>query len=218
MPGQKAPEEARREQILHAAYQVALRAGVDGVTVRAVAAEAGLSHGLVLFHFGRKDQLVAALLDRVLATTALLELSDDVAAMPGSPDRLRAFLRREMQQWHERPDDLRLFFEYWAVGTRDPAIRMKIGAALDRYRAAFRALAEEALRSAPRKDGVTPEGLAAVAVGLITGGAAQAMVDPDAFDLAAYLSTGERIFEPLLPSTELSLTPSARPVAVSHRS
>src|SRR5580765_5958371 len=72
MPGQKATEAARREQILKAAYEVALRRGIDGLTVRAVATRARLSHGLVLFHFKRKDQLGLALLDRVLATTLAL--------------------------------------------------------------------------------------------------------------------------------------------------
>ena len=60
MPGKKASEAERREQILTAAHHVALRQGIDGLTVRAVAARARLSHGLVLFHFKRKDQLVAA--------------------------------------------------------------------------------------------------------------------------------------------------------------
>src|SRR5206468_6073315 len=62
MPGQKATEATRREQILKAAYDVALRRGIDGLTVRAVAAKARLSHGLVLFHFKRKEQMGLALL------------------------------------------------------------------------------------------------------------------------------------------------------------
>jgi AcrR family transcriptional regulator len=69
MPGRKAAEATRREQILKAAYEVAVRRGIDGLTVRAVAARARLSHGLLLFHFKRKDQLGLALLDRVLAMT-----------------------------------------------------------------------------------------------------------------------------------------------------
>jgi AcrR family transcriptional regulator len=199
MPGQKAPEGARREQILHAAYHVALREGVDGVTVRAVAAEAGLSHGLVLFHFGRKDQLVAALLDRVLSTTAMLTVSDDLAVHSDAPDRLRAHLRQELEQLQRSPRDLRLFFEYWAIGTREPAIRKKVGAALDRYRTALHAFAQDALQAAPlpRAD-VTPEGLAAVAVSLISGGAVQWMVDPEAFDMEAYLGTVRVLIEQLL--------------------
>ena len=93
MPGHKATEATRREQILKAAYEVALRRGIDGLTVRAVAARARLSHGLVLFHFKRKDQLGLALLDRVLATTlSLLAVFVPVSFMGGIVGRfLRSF-------------------------------------------------------------------------------------------------------------------------------
>src|SRR5919201_2824681 len=164
MPGEKAPEAARREQSLHAAYEVAKREGIDGVTVRAVAEQAKLSHGLVLFYFKRKEHLVAALLDRVLATTAILEVSDDVAALPRASDRLYALLRHEVRRLAREPQQLRLPLEYRALGARDPAIRLKVGAALERYRVALRSLAEEVLSTSPAAaPDVTPDALAAVA-------------------------------------------------------
>ena len=198
MPGRKAPEEERREQILNAAYAVALRAGIDGVTVRAVALEAGVSHGLLIFYYKQKDQLIDALLDRVLATTALLDVPDDAARLPHEPDRLRALLWHEMRRLSSAPHDFRLFLEYWALGAREPSIRAKIAAALERYRSALRTVAERAI-GAPRDAtaGVTADGLAAVAVSLISGCAMQAMIDPDAFDMAAYLDTVQGMTAPL---------------------
>ena len=203
MPGERAPEEKRREQILQAAYDVALRAGLDGVTVRAVAAEARLSHGLVLFHFGTKDQLVAALLDRVLATSALLGGSDDLDRFPRTADGLRSFLRRQIEELAGRPQDVRLFFEYWALGTREPSIRAKIGAALDRYREALRTLLADAIGDAPmRALDVTPDAFAAVAVSLISGFAVQSVADPEAFDMGAYVATVKSVLEQLVaPAT-----------------
>jgi len=53
MPGQKASEAQRREEIMRAAYDVASKQGVEALTVRAVAARAAVSHGTVLFHFAR---------------------------------------------------------------------------------------------------------------------------------------------------------------------
>ena len=204
MPGERAPEEKRREQILRAAYDVALRAGLDGVTVRAVAAEARLSHGLVLFHFGSKDQLVAALLDRVLETSALLGGSDGLEGFPRSADGLRTFLRRQIEELASRPQDVRLFFEYWALGTREPPIRAKIGDALDRYREAFRALLAGAIGDAPaRTPDVTPDALAAVAVSLISGFAVQSVADPEAFDMGAYVTTVKNVLEHLVAPTAL---------------
>ena len=199
MPGQRAPEEARREQILSAAYEVALRTGIDGVTLRGVAAEAELSHGLVVFYYKQKDQLIGALLDRVLATTALLDVSDDVARLERAPERLGALLRDELARLAHEPRGLRLFFEYWALGVRHAAIRRKIAAALERYREAFEAMAAEMFPagSATGRD-VTPAALAAVAVSLVTGCAVQAMSDPDGFDTASYLAAVQHLFERLV--------------------
>ena len=74
MPGQKAPEEHRRREILRAGYEVAVRHGIEALTVRAVAARAEVSHGTVLFHFNRRDALVEALLDNVLEATTVLRV------------------------------------------------------------------------------------------------------------------------------------------------
>lgn len=188
MPGQKAPEEQRREQILAAAYAVAARDGIAGLTVRAVASEAGLSHGLVLFHFKRKEQLVAALLDGVLEATLTLEVPDEVAGL-GALERLRALLRGEVTRLAHEPDRIRLLLECWALGARDPDVRAKVGRALARYRAALLPLTREVLRSESSGfAGVTPTGLAAVTVGLINECVIQGSVDPEEFVIDDYLT------------------------------
>ena len=188
MPGKKASEAERREQILSAAHQVALQRGIDGLTVRRVAARARLSHGLVLFHFKRKDQLVAAVLDRVLAATLpVLEAGPAFGGDP--PARLWSVLRGETARLIRDSRQVRLFLEYWALGTRQSAIRARIGAELERYRSSFRPLTEEVLAAEPaRFTGVSPQALAAVAVSFINGCAVQAMIDPAGFDVEKYLA------------------------------
>jgi len=194
MPGHKAPETLRRQQILNAAHEVALRQGIDGLTVRAVAARARLSHGLVHFHFKRKAQLVSAVLDRVLATTLTLSVAEDVALIRDPRERLRAVLRHEVDRLSRDSRQARLFLEYWALGTRRAAIQAKISAELERYREAFQTLTAEVLRAEPtRFAGVTPEGLAAVAVSFINGCTVQAMIDPDHFDVEEYLAAVQGI-------------------------
>lgn len=54
-----------REAILQATFR---RLGVDGyagLNLRAIAAEAGVNHGLIRYHFGTKEQLVLTMLDTV---------------------------------------------------------------------------------------------------------------------------------------------------------
>jgi TetR/AcrR family transcriptional repressor of bet genes len=188
VPGRKASEAERREQILSAAHQVALQRGIDGLTVRRVAVRARLSHGLVLFHFKRKDQLVAAVLERVLADT--LPVVREADGSGGDPrERLWAALRAEADRLIGDSRQVRLFLEYWALGTRHPVIRARISAELERYRSGFQPLAEAVLTAEPaRFAGVSPRALAAVAVSFINGCAVQAMIDPPGFDVAKYLA------------------------------
>jgi AcrR family transcriptional regulator len=51
-----------RDRILAASVQVALRDGVSAMTLDAVAKEAGVSKGGLLYHFSSKDELIAAML------------------------------------------------------------------------------------------------------------------------------------------------------------
>jgi AcrR family transcriptional regulator len=192
MPGTKAPESARREQILRAAYEVAAREGLDGTTVIRVAAEAGLSPGLVLFHFKTKRQLLLALLDWLLATTTVLHVGEDIARLESPLDRLVALLRQEMDRLSREPLRIRLTFDFWTAGIRDPEVRARLRAEFARYREAFRPLAAAVLRAEPERfAGVTPDGLAAVAVSFIKGCAVQSMIDPERFDIGQYLKAAE---------------------------
>ena len=93
---------------------------------------------------------------------------------------------------------MRLFLEYWALGARDPGVRKKVRAALDRYRSAFRELAQEMLIAERGSDAtVTADALAAVALSFVKGGAAQAMIDPKGFDVVAYLDAGRLLIDRL---------------------
>jgi TetR/AcrR family transcriptional regulator, transcriptional repressor of bet genes len=203
MPGKKAPESARREQILAAAFSVASHKGIDAVTVRAVAAKAKLSHGLVLFHFKRKDQLLRAVLDRLLATTSELHAAPEIARIHAPLDRLRALLRQEMDRLGHDPRGVRLFYDFWVLGTRNAAIGARIGAELERYRQAFRGIIEQVIRAEPARFAhTTPDGLAAVAVSFINGCAVQAMIDPRHFDIDQYLAAAQGLLGQLAPSAK----------------
>ncbi len=183
------PEEARRQQILEAAFHVACRETIGRLTVRAVAAEAGVSHALVLFHFGRKQRLVHDLLGWVLDSTSVLRISEDIARFPHARDRLNALLEQEMSRQSHQPEYTRLFLEYWVLGAHHEEIKTRIGAELERYREAFRAIMEELLEADPLLlPGVTADGMAAVAVSWIQGCAVQALVAPGRFDTDDYMA------------------------------
>ena len=208
MPGQKAPEEDRRKDILRAAYDVAARHGVESLTVRAVAARAAVSHGTVLFHFNRRDALVAALLDSVLDATTVLHVPLEVERLTRPTERLRRLLRVEMDRLSGDPRHFRLFLEYWALGVRNAVIRRRVSAALERYRAAFRAIGEAVATNGAKTrrrrtnrsrdfSTRTPDGVAAVALSFIHGCALQAVIDPKAFSVQQHFDTAARMLDGL---------------------
>jgi AcrR family transcriptional regulator len=183
------PERERREQILSSAFEVARRDGIAGLTVRSVAAEADVSHALVLFHFKRKNQLVLELLDWLIDRMSVLHVSDDIAAFPRAQDQLHALLQQEMARLSHQPEHTRLFLEFWALGARHERIRTRIGEEMERYRTAFRTIMEALLACEPAAFvDSTADGLAAVAVSWIHGCAVQAMIDPAHFDTDEYLA------------------------------
>ena len=201
MPGRKASEGTRRDQIIRAAYDVAARKGLDGLTVRLVATKARLSTGLVLFHYTSKDELVVALLDWLLSTTTVLHIGPEIRAITSPSERLLAVLRQEMDRLSREPGRIRLFFEFWVMGGRHTRIGTKMRAELDRYREAFRPIAQEVLQAEPERfPHVTAEGLAAVAVSFIKGCAVQAMIDPEHFDIQEYLLAAEGLLGQLGPA------------------
>ena len=207
MPGQKAPEQYRRNDILRAAYDVAARHGIEGLTVRAVADRAAVSHGTVLFHFNRRDALVATLLDSVLEATTVLRVPPDVERLTRPAERLQALLRAEMDRLSGDPRPFRVFLEYWALGVRNAVVRRRVSAALDRYRASFRLIARTVVSGSttPRRPkgrrqrtSWTPDGLAGVAVSFIHGCALQAVIDPKAFSVRQHFDAAAHMLDGLL--------------------
>ena len=196
MPGQRESQATRREQILEAAYEVALRRGIDGLTVRAVAARAHLSHSLVLFHFKRKDQLGLGLLDRVLAGTLSLTVPNEVRTIRKPRERLQALVDQELRRMSGEPRRLRLLLEFWARGGHNAVIRQKIGAGLAEYRTAFQDVVSEMSEGKPGR-GTSSAGLAAVAVSLIIGYPVQTMIDPEWVGPEEYLASVQGVLERL---------------------
>lgn len=76
----RTPEEARR-LILDTAQELIARTGPEGLRLQEIAAAAGISHPLILHHFGSREGLVRALTER-----AVTELRDKLIAALGSAE------------------------------------------------------------------------------------------------------------------------------------
>ncbi|SDS17147.1 regulatory protein, tetR family [Paraoerskovia marina] len=116
------PVEERRAQLIDAGLRIAARDGVEAVTIRGVAAEAGASLGVVHYCFADKDDLLVAMgLSMALVSSdpvrdALLAAPDIYAlAHAGADGLLEGLLARR----HMRL----LTFEFATTGARNRALR-----------------------------------------------------------------------------------------------
>lgn len=184
MPGVPIPEQERRVQLLDAALTVAVRERLDGLTMRAVAREAGVSVGLVSFHFGNKDGLLVALLDRLVVELLDPEVGEEVRGQATARDRLLALVRRETVNLTGNGRALlELFFDYWVMGTRHPEVRERIQGLLAAYRELFLPYCDAVItEEAERFRGTTPERLATTVVSFLTGTAVQTVIEPARYD------------------------------------
>lgn len=61
-------QQVRRQRIIEAAIECLVREGWHGTTLALVAAEAGISRGLISYHFDGRDDLYEAVLETVVET------------------------------------------------------------------------------------------------------------------------------------------------------
>jgi AcrR family transcriptional regulator len=115
-------EAVRRAQVLRAARACIVALGYERVTVRDVAAAAGVSTGTVVHYFGDKDSVLeAALLDKVQDTGIALR-----AALTGARsarERLERLVEASLPQSDEVRDEWRLWLTFWGEATRNERLR-----------------------------------------------------------------------------------------------
>ena len=187
MPGSKVPEEQRRAQILAAAFEVAKTSGLSSVTVRSVASQAGVSVGLVLFHFQSMDDLHVALLDWLL--THVLAVNPLPESAPSDPsERLLAILAQQLIEAREEQAAVELFLMYWLMSANQPMLRERIQASLLNYYAAIHGLVSEWYATLERPALPSPDAFALVITALIDGYALRAIHDPASDDPAKIMA------------------------------
>ncbi len=128
------PARDRQERILDAVIQLLSRGGISAVNMRAVAREAGVSLGLVNYHFAEKTSLVAAALRRVEEQDiAMLEANDELPPEA----RLRVVLGRVAQPEYLNTEYLSLRLQLWALAAAHQEFELINSGAQQRYRHAL---------------------------------------------------------------------------------
>jgi AcrR family transcriptional regulator len=95
----KSNRSATRETLLRAASQVVIDKGVDSLTLDAVAQQASVSKGGLLYHFPSKDALVESVIEQLIQDFELvLQAEFDQDDAPGTPGQwVRAYIRAALR-------------------------------------------------------------------------------------------------------------------------
>ncbi|MGH7878229.1 MAG: transcriptional regulator BetI [Candidatus Binataceae bacterium] len=107
--------QARRAALIAATIECLKRRGHDGLSIRTISAQAGVSVGLINHHFPNKDELVAAAY-RHFNSELLGGLQAAVARAGDSPRaRLRAFLDASFSAPNLDADVLAVWVVFWGL-------------------------------------------------------------------------------------------------------
>lgn len=108
-------EAAGRQALLRATVVVVAAGGLRALTYRAVAAEAGVSHGLVRHHFGTRDQLIAEAMEfaigeslagsnMVEAVTSVEDFAAGIDSLAKRESEIQSFQYELLLEARRRPE------------------------------------------------------------------------------------------------------------------
>src|SRR5688500_9316075 len=119
-----------RDALLGAAIRVVARRGLRHLTYRAVAEEAGVTHGLVAHHFGSRD----ALIEEALAYAVRTSVTGSV--LEAGTGRIDDFVTGLSGMVQDDPDLQAFQYELLLEARRSPELLPHVRALYDEYHAA----------------------------------------------------------------------------------
>jgi AcrR family transcriptional regulator len=142
----KVDHDARREELVLAAWRVIAARGIDEVTIREIARESGYSSGVLAHYFENKDDLLAHALR--LSHTRIQKRYDAEMGAPHPADQLKGILLDNLPLDEQRDLETRIEMSFWARALRNEALHEIQEQESETLRALLRELIEKA-----QKDG-----------------------------------------------------------------
>jgi AcrR family transcriptional regulator len=158
---QREPAAARRRHLGEAVLRCILKNGSAGLSVRQIAAEAGVSLGLIRYHFGEFDELIAYAFD--MTTDAFFQ-SIDAALERVEPDpqaRIEAFIGVSFSPPMLDRDVLGVWVVFWGLILHS----RRMGSAQRREYSRYLALVDGLLSALVADEGIPIRSIKLAAVG-----------------------------------------------------
>ncbi|MCD0453332.1 TetR family transcriptional regulator C-terminal domain-containing protein [Actinocorallia sp. API 0066] len=171
--------EERRAEIVAATMRVVERVGLEGVTIREIAREAGCSTGILAHYFTDKaDILVTA--HRTAFGQVHRRIDAQRADARNSVELIRMVLEEAFPLDDARLLEARIDVSFWGLALHNPHLREVRQSSHDASVDELRKMVEDAVRTGMALPGTNPESVAVETVALMDGVAMQAVLFPSA--------------------------------------
>ena len=173
--------EARQRQLIESTMAAISRYGYAKLTLNHVATLAGLSPGIVNFHFRSKEQLLAATLEYLVEEYETMWVQASAKAGEAAAAKLEAMIEFEFDPRVSSIEKVAVWYAFWAEAQVNPSHRERVSRLEARYFETTRDLFQRLIEEGGY------QGLSADAVGygfnaMLDGFLNDLMIDPASFD------------------------------------
>lgn len=176
----RAPPGVRREALIEATLACLRKYGHDGASARRIAAQAGVSAGLITHHFPSISALVAASYES-LAMSLLRSIQQQARARGTGPrERLRRFFEASFAPALLEPGLFGTWLVFWSMISHDEGVRAVQDRTYGAYREALESLLEE-LQASDEAPAFKLKPAAIALAALLDGLWIEASMNPNAF-------------------------------------
>lgn len=168
--------DARREEIARAACRVVARSGLEGLTLRDVAAEIGFANGALKPYFPTKAALSEAAFRYVFGQTER-RVAERTRSLRGI-EALRVFAVEVLPLDEVRLDEARVVLPFWQLAIHDPAQAALNDRSMDDWRTSMTRWLEEAVADGDVPDSAPLEPAVESLLNFMLGAQVTAVLDP----------------------------------------
>ncbi|PYI69666.1 TetR family transcriptional regulator [Arthrobacter livingstonensis] len=127
--------DQRRLELVDATWRIIARHGIEGATMREIAAEAGFANGALKPYFPTKDELLTFAFGHVFNRTN--QRIADMSAGKVGMEALRAFCQEVLPLDEDRINEARIVIPFWQKALTDPAKAELHESSMNQWRAAM---------------------------------------------------------------------------------
>ena len=175
--------EARQKQLIEATIAALGRYGYAKLTLNHVATLAGLSPGIVNFHFVSKEQLLAATLEYLVEEYEAFWTQALAAAGDSAVAKLEAMIEADFDLQVNSLEKVTVWYAFWAEAQANPGYRERIARQEARYFEDIRALFQRLIEEGGYR-GISADAVSYGITAMMDGFWFDQMIDPASFDRA----------------------------------